>query len=200
MSAAMPAMAAPAALVLIDMQEGMRFDRLPPRNNPGAEDRIAALLAAWRAAGQPVIVVRHISRSPDSVFAPGQPGAAFQRRFLPLAHEHVVEKNVPDAFVNSGLERWLHARGLRRLVIAGVSTNNSVEATARSAGNLGFDTVVAADACFAFDKRDYGGTLRSAEDVHLMALANLDGEYARVRGTAQVLADMRADTTASTPD
>lgn len=189
MSATMPAS---AALVVIDMQEGMRSDRLPPRNNPDAEDRIAGLLAAWRAAGWPVVLVRHISRSPDSVFAPGQPGAGFQERFLPLAQEHVVEKNVPDAFVNTGLERWLHARSLRRVVIAGVSTNNSVEASARSAGNLGFDTVVAADACFAFDKRDYGGTLRSAEEVHLMALANLDGEYARVRRTAEVLAEVPA--------
>ena len=176
-----------AALIVIDMQQGMRFDTLPPRNNPDAEDRLARLLAAWRAAGQPVVLVRHISRSPASVFAPGQPGVEFQERFLPLAHEHVVEKNVPDAFVNTGLERWLHARGLHRVVIAGVSTNNSVEASARTAGNLGFDTVVVGDACFTFDKTDFGGTLRSAEEVHLMALSNLEGEYARVLDTETVL-------------
>ena len=183
-------METPAALIVIDMQEGMRFERLPPRNNPAAEDRIAELLAAWRAAGQPVVCVRHISRSPASVFAPGQPGAAFQDRFVPLAHEHVVEKNVPDAFINTGLERWLHARGIRRVVIGGVSTNNSVEASARTAANLGFDTTVVADACFAFDKADFGGTLRSAEQVHLMALANLDGEYARVRMTDEILREL----------
>ncbi|WP_312511197.1 cysteine hydrolase family protein [Massilia sp.] len=176
-----------AALIVIDMQQGMRFDTLPPRNNPDAEDRLAHLLAAWRAAGQPVVLVRHISRSPASVFAPGQPGVEFQQRFLPLAHEHVVEKNVPDAFINTGLERWLHARGVQRVVIGGVSTNNSVEASARTAGNLGFDTVVVADACFTFEKTDFGGTLRSAEEVHLMALANLDGEYARVLDTETVL-------------
>jgi nicotinamidase-related amidase len=49
-------------------------------------------------------------------------------------------------------------RGIEALVIVGVSTNNSVEATARSAGNLGLRTYVLADACFAFDKRDYHGT------------------------------------------
>jgi len=177
-----------AALIIIDMQQGMRFDTLLPRNNPDAEEHLARLLGAWRASGQPVVLVRHISRSPTSVFAPGQPGVEFQQRFLPLAHEHVVEKNVPDVFINTGLERWLHTRGLRRVVIAGVSTNNSVEASARTAGNLGFDTVVVADACFAFEKTDFGGTLRSADEVHLMALANLDGEYAQVRMTQQVLA------------
>jgi nicotinamidase-related amidase len=78
-------------------------------------------------------------------------------------------------------------RGVRDVVIAGVSTNNSVEATARTAGNPGFSTVVVADACFTFDKVDFGGTLRCAEDVHLMALANLHGEYADVRMTDNVL-------------
>jgi nicotinamidase-related amidase len=74
-------------------------------------------------------------------------------------------------------------------VIVGVSTNNSVEATARSAGNLGLRTYVLADACFAFDKRDYHGTLRSADDVHAMALANLQGEqYAEILDSRQALA------------
>ncbi|MCS0591096.1 cysteine hydrolase family protein [Massilia norwichensis] len=180
----------PTALIIIDMQKGMQSPALPPRNNPDAENNIARLHAAWREAGQPVVSVRHISRSPSSVFAPGQDGVEFQDRFLPLAHEHVVEKNVPDAFINTGLERWLHARGIRHLVIAGVSTNNSVEASARTAGNLGFETVVVADACFTFDKRDFGGTLRSAKEVHLMALANLDGEYATVRTTAELLREL----------
>ncbi|MBD8545078.1 cysteine hydrolase [Oxalobacteraceae sp. CFBP 8761] len=177
----------PPALIIIHMQQGMQSATLPPRNNPTAEDMIARLHAAWRAAGHPVVSVRHISRSPDSVFAPGQSGVEFQPRFHPLAHEHVVEKNVPDAFIHTGLERWLHARGITNLVIVGVSTNNSVEATARTGGNLGFSTIVVSDATFTFDKPDFGGTHRSAEDVHLMALANLHGEYAEVMSSDDVL-------------
>jgi nicotinamidase-related amidase len=178
------------ALIVIDMQKGMQSPRLPPRNNPDAEDNIARLLAAWRAAGLPVVCVRHISRDAASVFAPGTSGAEFQERFAPLAHEHVVEKNVPDAFVHSGLERWLHVRGIRQLVLAGVSTNNSVEATARTAGNLGFDAAVVHDACFTFDMRDFGGALRCAEDVHRMALANIASDYARIVATDAVLGEL----------
>ena len=179
--------AANTALIIIDMQVGMTNPRLPPRNNPQAEDRIAALLSAWRDDASPVVHVRHISRSPDSVFAPGQPGVLFQPRFAPLPQEHVVEKNVPDAFTHTGLERWLHARAVKRLVIVGTATNNSVESTARSAGNLGFVTTVVADATFALARRDYAGTPRSADEVHLMALANLDGEYASVCDSAALL-------------
>ena len=177
----------PPALIIIDMQQGMQSATLPPRNNPSAEDMIARLHAAWRVAGHPVVSVRHISRSPDSVFAPGQSGVEFQPRFYPLAHEHVVEKNIPDAFIHTGLERWLRARGITHLVIVGVSTNNSVEASARTAGNLGFSTIVVADATFTFDKPDFGGTHRSAQEVHLMALANLHGEYADVMSCNDVL-------------
>lgn len=169
----------PPALLIIDQQKAMR-ESPEPRNNPQAEQRIGDLLAAWRREGWPLVHIRHISRTLGSPFWPGQPGAEFQDALTPLEHEHVVEKNVPDAFINSGLERWLRVRGIESVVICGVSTNNSVEASARTAGNLGFATRVVADACFAFDKRDFNGLQRSAEEVHAMSLANLQGEYAQV--------------------
>ncbi len=176
-----------SALIIIDMQKCMAADTLPARNNPQAETQMLRLRDAWRRAGQAVVSIRHISRASGSGFAPGQAGAEFQARFAPLDDEHVVEKNVPDAFVNTGLERWLRARAIRRLVLVGVSTNNSVEASARSAGNLGFATVVVSDATFAFERRDFGGTLRGADAVHLMSLANLEGDYATVSSTQEVL-------------
>ncbi|MES2261043.1 MAG: cysteine hydrolase family protein [Pseudomonadota bacterium] len=178
------------ALIVIDMQKGMASAAAGPRNNPDAERNIAALLQAWRNAGASVVHVRHISRTPGSLFWPGQPGAEFQEALAPLPDAHIVEKNVPDAFINTGLERWLRVRDIDRLVIVGVSTNNSVEASARTAGNLGFETQVVADACFAFAKTDYAGTPRSADDVHAMALSNLDGEYATIVETRQLLERM----------
>ncbi len=175
------------ALIIIDMQQGMSKPAAGSRNNPTAERQIATLLQAWRSAGATVVHVRHISRTPGSPFWPGQPGVEFQAALAPLPDEHVVEKNVPDAFIHSGLERWLHVRAIHKLLIVGVSTNNSVESSARTAGNLGFATQVVADACFAFAQVDYAGTPRTADEVHAMALANLHGEYAQVVTTAQVI-------------
>jgi nicotinamidase-related amidase len=51
-----------------------------------------ALLAAWRAGGDPIVHVRHLSRTSASVFFPGQRGAMFQAPFTPQDAEHVVEK------------------------------------------------------------------------------------------------------------
>ena len=113
-------------------------------------------------------------------------GAEFQEALKPLDSEHVVEKNVPDAFIDSGLERWLRVLDISALTIAGVSTNNSVEATARTAGNLGFGANVVSDATFPFDKADYSGTLRTAAKVHAMSLANLEDEYAAIVSTQQI--------------
>ena len=179
-------MSAPA-LLIVDMQVGMSLADPEVRNNPGAEAAIADLLQAWRARRAPVVHIRHVSRTPGSPFWPGQPGAEFQPALAPLGSEHVVEKNVPDALINTGLERWLRVRDIESVVIVGVSTNNSVEATARTAGNLGFETYVVSDATFAFAKTDFDGRPRTAEEVHAMALANLQGEYATVIAVSDAL-------------
>ncbi|SDU31826.1 cysteine hydrolase family protein [Halopseudomonas salegens] len=177
----------PVALIIIDMQRGMQKPEAGERNNPGAERNIQSLLEAWRRAGWPVVSVRHISRTQGSPFWPGQTGAEFQPELAPLDTEHVVEKCVPDAFIHSGLERWLHVRGIRSVVLVGVSTSNSVESTARTAGNLGFNTIVISDATFTFAKKDFAGVQRPAEEVHAMSLANLDGEYASIMSTADAI-------------
>lgn len=175
------------ALVLIDLQRAMSDPALPPRNNTLAEANAAKLLAAWRRGGGPIVHVRHLSLDPTSGFRPGQPGAEFQPAFLPMGGEHVVDKHVTDAFAGSGLERYLHLRSLTGLVFAGVATNYSVEATVRSAACLGFRATVVSDACFTFARHDLAGTWRSAEDIHLASLSNLNGEYAAIRSTNAVL-------------
>lgn len=176
-----------AALVLIDLQKGVHHPKLGRRNNPRAEDALSNLLKLWREASRPVVHVRHISRSPNSVFWPDQSGVEFQDQFRPLETEQVIEKNVPDAFCATKLEFWLRSHSITQLIVAGVATNNSVESTARTGGNLGFKVFVPEDACFTFDKTDFFGKEHPAEEVHAMSLANLHGEYATVLSSADLV-------------
>jgi nicotinamidase-related amidase len=176
-----------AALVIIDMQQGINHPKLGPRNNPQAEDNMQQLLQIWRRTQRPVMHVRHFSRSPDSVFWPQQAGVEYQPAFLPVEGEAQLQKQVPDAFCNSVLQQWLTGLCISQMVIVGVVTNNSVESSARTGGNLGFEVIVPHDACFTFDQADFFGTPRSALEVHAMSLANLHGEYATVVATEDVM-------------
>lgn len=179
-----------AALILIDLQKTMAEPTRPPRNSPEAEANAGRLLAAWRTTGRPVIHVRHLSLEPISGFYAGSPGAEFQDAFFPEPGEHVIDKHVTDAFANSGLERYLHLRSIRQLVFVGVATNYSVEATVRTAGCLGFEAVVVSDACFTFARADLSGQLRTADEIHLASLSNLDDEYAAIRTTDQIFEEL----------
>lgn len=171
-------------LIIIDQQEGIDHPKLGPRNNPNAEQTILALLSHWREQGLPVVHVIHRSTEPDSVFWPHQSGFTLKEAFQPQKGEMLIEKSVPCAFTNNKLADVLQTLGSDEVVITGVATNNSIEATARTGGNLGYKVFVVEDACFTFAKTDYFGTPRSANDVHAMSLANLQGEYATIVGSS----------------
>jgi nicotinamidase-related amidase len=179
------------ALLIVDVQHAIDHSSWGQRNNPDAERNIAALLAAWRDTGRPIYHIRHDSVEPASHYRPGQPGHDFKPEAMPAPGEIVIGKKTNSAFIGTDLEARLRAGGHLTLVIAGVITNNSVEATVRTAGNLGFDTYLAEDACFTFGRRDWHGIHRSASDIHAMSLANLDGEYCTVKRTAEILAALR---------
>ncbi|MCO4838371.1 MAG: cysteine hydrolase [Oceanospirillaceae bacterium] len=175
------------ALLIIDQQKGIDFPKLGSRNNHHAQVCMLELLGVWRERAYPVIHVKHSSVEPDSAFWPKQQGYEFKPEFEPLDNEYLVIKTVPCAFTHSYLERLLQYIGTKSIVLVGASTNNSIEATARAAGNLGLNAFVVENACFTFDKRDYFGTLRCAHEVHAMSLANLNGEYARVLHSSELM-------------
>jgi nicotinamidase-related amidase len=176
-----------AALLVIDVQNAIDDPKWGPRNNAEAEANIATLLDAWRRSGRAIFHVRHDSTFPDSPYRPGQQGNDFKSAVKPRDGEAVIAKRTNSAFIGTDLEARLRRDGHATVVVAGVLTHNSVEATVRMAGNLGFDTVVVSDATWATDKTDLRGRRWPAEDVHALSLANLHGEYATVLDTASVL-------------
>jgi nicotinamidase-related amidase len=176
-----------AALLVIDVQRGLDHPRYGRRNNPGAEANIARLLAAWRRAGWPVVHVQHLSTSPGSLLRPDAPGVEIKPEAVPRVGEPLFQKRVNGAFIGTGLEAYLRAHGIDALVVVGLTTDHCVSSTARLAGDLGFDTYVVADATAAFEREGHDGRRFSAEDIHAVALANLQGEFATILSTADVL-------------
>jgi nicotinamidase-related amidase len=181
-----------AALLVIDVQQGLDDPRWGARNNPAAERRIADLLAAWRAGGRPVIHVQHLSLEPRSPLREDAPGHAFKVEALPLAGEPVFRKHVNSGFIGTGLEAYLRANGIEALVIVGLTTDHCVSTTARMAENLGFTVTLVEDATATFERRGPDGTHYSADLMHRAALASLHGEFATVRSARDVLESLSA--------
>jgi nicotinamidase-related amidase len=172
------------ALVVVDVQQA--FDDAAywgKRNNPACEDNIAGLIAAWRAASRPVVVVRHDSVGPASPLHPDHPGNALQP-IVPGEPDLLVTKQVNSAFHGDpDLAGWLRGRGLTGIAVCGITTNHCCETTARVGGNLGFDVLFVLDATHTFDREGPDGTLMTADELARATATNLHEEFATVVAT-----------------
>jgi nicotinamidase-related amidase len=181
---------ADAVLILIDVQQAFNDPSWGERNNPRAEENIAALLAGWRDTGRPVIHIQHRSARPHSLFHPDKPGYPFKPEAQPRAGEPVIHKDVNSAFIGTTLEQQLRRAEAGTLVIAGLTTDHCVSTTTRMAGNLGFTVYLAGDAAATFGRHGPDGSYYSAEQMHATALASVHNEFATVVPTADVLASL----------
>ena len=178
------------ALIVIDVQQGFDHPKLGRRNNPDAETNVARLLAAWRESERQIYHIQHLSTDEGSPFQPGLPGVEHKEIAKPLWHEPVVTKRVNSAFIGTDLEARIRQRMIKTVVICGLTTNHCVDSTTRMAGNLGFETYLAGDACAAFDRVGPDGVTYPAEQIHAVSLANLHGEFATVQTTDDILASL----------
>ena len=177
------------ALLVIDTQMAFvaRRDAGHPWANPDADARIAALLAAFRAKDLPVLHVLHHGQDPRDDFHADSPGAQVQPAAAPLPGEPVFIKHGSSAFMGTGLADHLTAHGITGLVIAGGAANYCVESSTRMASDLGYTTTVVGDALINFGQTLRDGRRVPAGDVLALTLANLDGEFAHVAVTNEIL-------------
>ena len=181
------------ALIVVDVQHA--FDEWEAagrrRNNPDAVARISDLLAAFRGRQAPIFHIRHEGTRPASSFLPGGTGYRVKDEARERDGEPVIVKRVNSAFIGTDLESRLRAGGIATVVICGATTNHCVETTTRMAGNLGFGARLVRDATWTFDRVGPDGDKHSAEDIHAMTLANLNGEFACIVTSAEAIAALK---------
>jgi nicotinamidase-related amidase len=119
---------------------------------------------------------------------PGTDGVEIHPLVEPEGGETVIDKDMPNGFVGTGLEDRLRTDGIEELVVAGMMSSMCVDATVRAAADLGFAVTVVQDACAAPDLEFRGRAVPGAvvHDAFMSALA--DG-YAAVVDSEAWLAD-----------
>ncbi|TVY85596.1 Maleamate amidohydrolase, partial [Lachnellula willkommii] len=93
----------------------------------------------------------------SNLFVSGSPSTAIDPSIAPVEGDILVEKKRVSAFAGSGLETVLRGLGVKRLVLAGVSTSGVVLATVCQAFDLDFEVLVLRDLCV--DKEPVHGVL-----------------------------------------
>jgi nicotinamidase-related amidase len=186
--------AASTALVLIDLQRGIANGATMPNTAADVVARAARLAAACRARGVAVVLV-HVEAGPNGVLFPrpevDQPRPAAKPapdfgEFVPelgrQPSDIVVTKHQPNAFYGTDLEIQLRRRGVRTILLGGISTNVGVEATARAAHERGFEQVFVPDVMAARE-----------QDLHEHSVRRIFPTIGRVRALEVVLAALQSD-------
>jgi nicotinamidase-related amidase len=177
-----------AALLVVDVQRGFDDPWWGRRDNPAADQNIAALTEAFAGTGRPLIFVRHDSTDPASPLHPTGAGNQL-KQYLTQTPTLEVRKTVNSSFHGTpDLNAWLLASGIEQLVIAGITTNHCCETTARIGGNLGYDVLFALDATHTFDRTGPDGQRYPAQHLAAVTATNLHKEFATVTTTRRLLA------------
>jgi len=177
------------ALLIIDIQNdyfpGGAMELVGSRE---AGDQAGQLLNAFRSQSLPVVHIQHISTRPGAAFfLPDTPGVDIHDCVAPVTGEPVVQKNYPNCFRGTPLLDHLRDRRIDRLVIAGMMTHMCVDTTVRAAFDLGFQCLLAHDACAARDLA-FGDKCVPAEAVQTGFLAALNGLFAKVLSVDDICA------------
>ncbi len=178
------------ALLVIDVQESFRHTPYFEESGLAAYlEKQQALIDGAKAAAIPVVQIFHVDGdrafSKDSGYIRALEGV----RITPDVTFH---KSRHSAFAGTGLEIWLTQRGINRLIVSGIRTEQCCETTTRHASDLGYSVDYITEATLTFPMTHTSGTVFSADDIRKRTELVLAGRFARIATVSEALAPLEA--------
>lgn len=182
-----------SALIVIDVQQS--FAQMPfwkPDELPAFQSALLRLIAGCRARGVPVVHIYHAGL--NGAFNPASGFVAPLPWFTDVPDVR-FDKHTHNAFTDTGLDLWLRRRGVGKLIIAGIRTEQCCETTARVGSDIGYavDFVTEATLTFAMTHAGSGRTY-SAEEIKTRTELVLAERFARIVDVDACLAALPAAT------
>jgi len=174
------------ALVVVDVQESFRHRPYwNERDVPVFLERVQVLIDGAKARGIPVVQVFHVEET--GVFSLTS-GHVRTMESVSIAPDARFEKRSHSALVGSGLDVWLVQRGIRRLIVSGIRSEQCCETTTRNASDLGYEVDYVTEATLTWEMTDRRGRVWPPEEIKARTELVLDGRFATVVTVEEALA------------
>lgn len=176
------------ALLVVDVQESFRHRAY--WNAADAQpflDRLQTLIDGCAARGIPIVQILHVDDEGDFSLASGWVKPLEELRLNP---DVVFQKRFHSALASTPLAAWLTERGIRKVIVSGIRTEQCCETTTRHASDSGFQVDYVTEATLTFPMTHAGsGRTYSAQEIKEKTELVLDGRFARIVTVDQLLAE-----------
>jgi nicotinamidase-related amidase len=174
------------ALIVIDVQESFRHRPYWRDDDTAAfVGNLQKLIDGAKAQGLPVVQIFHVEDSGPFAVSSGHVVTLAPVAITPDA---VFHKRRHSALVGSGLDVWLTSNGIRRILIAGIRTEQCCETTTRHASDLGYQVDYVSAATLTFAMSDAAGRQWSAAEIKARTELVLADRFARIATVEEALA------------
>jgi nicotinamidase-related amidase len=175
------------ALLVIDVQESFRhrpyFDARELAAYLAAQN---ALIAESRTAGLPIVRILHVES--EGVFSLASGFVTPLAGLIDFEPALEVRKHRHSALAGTDLAAWLTERGIRRLIVSGIRTEQCCETTTRAASDAGFEVDYVTEATLTFAIQHASGRVFSPVEIRERTELVLEGRFAKVCSVEEALA------------
>ncbi len=175
-------------LIIIDVQndyfKGGKCELFQPEKALG---NIEKVLNMFRKENLPVIHVQHVNiREGATFFLPDTHGVLIHENLTPIDNELLIIKHAPNSFLGTNLLAEIKEAGLTEVVICGMMSHMCIDTTTRACMDYGIKVTLLEDACATKDL-SFNGQIHPAETVHSVFMASLNGMFAQVIRTNELM-------------